>query len=86
MARSCGLAVVQQASLLDGLLLDASALLQDGLTPAEVDGGGGEIVQALVRAAVIVVTHKGRELAAAVGSRPAGAEDLWLICAPQRSR
>jgi len=50
-----GLAVVQQAALLDGLLLDAFALEDDRLSPAEVDVRWGEIVQALVHAAVIVL-------------------------------
>ena len=56
------MAVVQQAAVLDGLSLDALALLQDGLTPAEVDVGGGEVVQALVDAAVVVVVDEGLDL------------------------
>jgi hypothetical protein len=39
--------MAQQAASLDGLLLDALALLQDGWSPAEVDVGGGEVAQCL---------------------------------------
>ena len=44
-----------QAPLFDGFSLDAFSLQQDGLTTPEVDIGGGEIVQALVIAPMVVV-------------------------------
>ena len=53
---------MQQAASLDGLPLDALALLQDGLPPAEVDVGWREVIQALVGAAVVVVRDEGRDL------------------------
>ena len=53
--RLCGLLLVQQAAALDGLSFDALPLAQDGGAAAEVDVGRGEVLQALVRAAVVVV-------------------------------
>ncbi len=53
--------MVQQAASLDGLSLDAFALEDDRLAPAEVDVRSGEIVQALVHAAVVVVLVEGRD-------------------------
>ena len=70
-ARLGGLAVVQQAASLDGLPLDAFALEEDPLPPAEVNVRRGEIAQALVHAAVVVVLDEGRALAARM--RPASA-------------
>ena len=49
------MAVVQQAALQDGLALDALPLEQDRLAAAEVDVGRGQVLQALVGAAVVVV-------------------------------
>ena len=46
------LLVMHQAALLDGSALDALALQQDGLPPAEMDIRRGQIVQALVIALV----------------------------------
>ena len=57
-----GLFEVEQASLSDCLLLDASALEQDGLCSTEVDVGGREIVQALVVAILVVVLDEGVDL------------------------
>ena len=51
-----------QAPLFDGLSLDPFSLQQDGLAASEVDVGGGEIVEALVIAAVVVVLDEGRDL------------------------
>jgi hypothetical protein len=51
------LALVHQAPLLDGVPLDA--LAQDGLASAEVDVGRGQVLQALVGAAVVVVLDEG---------------------------
>ncbi len=53
---------MQQAAPLDGLPLDAFALEEDRLSPAEVDVGRGEVVQALVHAAVVVVPDEGLDL------------------------
>ena len=53
---------MQQAALLDGLAFDPFAFGEDGLTPAEVDVGRGEVIDALVIAAVIVVLDEGRHL------------------------
>jgi len=46
------------ASLLDGASLDLLAPFPDAITSPEVDVNGGEIVQALVIAAVIVMLDK----------------------------
>ena len=46
---------MQQAAALDGALLDARALAEDGGAAIEVDVGRGEVLQALVGAAVVVV-------------------------------
>ena len=43
-----------QASLLDGLVLDPFAFGEDGLPAAEVDVGGREIAEALVRSDMVV--------------------------------
>jgi hypothetical protein len=53
---------MQQAALLDGLPLDALALLQDRPPAAEVDVGRGEVIEAPVDAAVVVVIDEGRDL------------------------
>ena len=53
---------VEQASLSDCLLLDALALEQDGLCSTEVDGGGREIIEALVVAVMVIVLHEGVDL------------------------
>ena len=54
--------VVHQASLLDGLALDAFAFEQDGLAAPEIDIGGREVAQALVVAPVIIVADEGLDL------------------------
>jgi hypothetical protein len=46
---------MHDAAVLDGFLLDALALQQDGLPPAEIDVGRGEVVPALVVAPVVIV-------------------------------
>ena len=51
----CGLFVVKQPTVLDGLAFDPFSFQQDGLTAPEVDVGRGEIVDALVIAPVVVV-------------------------------
>ncbi len=56
----CG--VVLQAPAGEGLSLDALPLPEDGLAPAAVDVGGGEVAQALVGAGVVVVLDEGPDL------------------------
>lgn len=51
-----------QASLLDGLALDPFAFVEDGLPAAEVDVGGREIAEALVRSDMVVMLDEGRDL------------------------
>ena len=59
---SCGLQPVLQAAVSNGLSLDPFSFGQDGWTAPEVDVGWGEIVDALVVAAVVVVADEGRDL------------------------
>jgi len=47
--------VMHQAAVLDGFPLDALALQQDGLPPAEINISRGQVVQALVVAPVVIV-------------------------------
>jgi hypothetical protein len=47
--------LVLQSSFSDGVAFNPFSLQQDGLTSAEVDIGGSEVLQALVVSAVIVV-------------------------------
>ena len=49
--------VVDQASLLDGLALDAFSVEQDGLATAEVVVSRGQVTQALVAALVVGLQH-----------------------------
>src|ERR1700704_28128 len=53
---------VLQAAVSNGLSLDPFSFGQDGWTAPEVDVGRGEIVDALVIAAVVVVVDEGRDL------------------------
>src|SRR4029077_9582080 len=53
---------VAQATVGDGLSLDPFSFCQDGWTASEVDVGRGEIVDALVVAAVVVVVDEGGDL------------------------
>ena len=46
---------MHQAAVLDGPALDALTLQQDGLPPAEIDISRGQIVQALVLSAMVIV-------------------------------
>ena len=48
-----------QAAFSNGQVFDPSPSVDDGLIPAEVDVGGGEIVEAFVVAAVIVALDEG---------------------------
>ena len=46
----CGVLLMDQASLLDGLALDAFSVEQNGLAAAEIDVSWGQVAQALVAA------------------------------------
>ena len=46
---------MHQAAVLDGPALDAHALQQDGLPPAEIDISRGQIAQALMIAPVVIL-------------------------------
>ena len=48
-----------QASVFDGLPFDPFALLDDGVSPAEVGVGGRHIAEAFVISAVIIVVDEG---------------------------
>src|SRR5262245_53043732 len=61
--RLCGLGVMLQASIGDGLAFDPFAFEQNGLAAFEVDVGWGEIAEALVVAAMVVVLDESRDLA-----------------------
>jgi hypothetical protein len=58
----CGLAVVAQAAITDGHLLDAFSPFDDGPVASEVDVCGRQIAKAFVVAPVIVVIDKGADL------------------------
>ena len=49
---------MHQAAAFDGSALDALALQQDGQAPTEIDISRGQVVQALMLAAVVVVIDK----------------------------
>jgi hypothetical protein len=57
-----GLRAMLQATLLDGQSLDPFTFAEDGLAAAEVDVGRGEIVEAFVAAAVVIVVDEGLNL------------------------
>src|SRR3954470_589469 len=61
--RLCGVGVMLQAAIGDGLAFDPFAFEEDGLAASEVDVGRGEIAEALMMAAMIVVLDEGRDLA-----------------------
>ena len=54
---------VLQAPMFDGLSLDPFALFDDGIGPAEVGVGRGDVVEALVVTPMIVVLDEGLDLA-----------------------
>ena len=54
--------VVLQAATGDGLSFDPFPFEEDGLGASEVDVGGGEIVEALVVAGMVVALDKGAHL------------------------
>ena len=51
-----------QAPVFDGLSFDPFSLQQDGLAAPKIDVGGGEVVQALVVAPVMVVLDEGLDV------------------------
>ena len=51
-----------QAALSDGVAFDPFAFEEDCLAAPEVDVGRGEIFEALVVSAMIVMLHEGRDL------------------------
>ena len=53
---------MKQAALCDGLAFDPFPFQPDDVAASEVDVGRGEIVEALVVAAVVVVVDEGRDL------------------------
>src|SRR3954454_22455039 len=53
---------MQQAAVGERLSFDPLPFEQDRLPASKVDVGGGEVVEALVSARVIVVLHKGTHL------------------------
>ena len=59
---SCRFGLVVQAALSDRVSFDPFAFEQDGLAAAEVDVGRGEIVEALVVSAIMVVDDEVRFL------------------------
>ena len=63
---------VEQASLTDGVALDAVSLGQDGGGATAVDVGGSEVAQALVTAPVVVVVDEGDESAVGAFNRRNG--------------
>ena len=54
----CGVLLMDQASLLDRLALDAFSVEQNGLAAAETDVSWGQVAQALVAAVVVVVVNE----------------------------
>src|SRR5947208_14843976 len=90
--KSGGLQSVLQAAVSNGLSLDPFSFGQDGWPAPEVDVGRGEIVDALVVAAVVVVVDEGRDVGfemdgqegifqqEAVFERLMPGHDLGLVC------
>ena len=64
-----GLATVYQSASLDSFAFDPFSFQQDGLTASEVDVGWGEVVDALVIAAVVVVGHEGLDLVSQIAGQ-----------------
>src|ERR1700748_3315365 len=54
----CGVSLMLQASVLDGVSFDPFSLHEDGLTASEIDIGGGEIADAFVIAQMIIMLHE----------------------------
>ncbi len=58
----CGLNVMPQASICDGLAFDPFSFHDGGLAASEVDVSRGEIADAFVIAQMIVMLHEGIDL------------------------
>ncbi len=58
----CGVLLMDQASLLNGLALDVFSVEQNGLAAAEIDVSWGQVAKALVAAAVVVVVDESFDL------------------------
>ena len=58
---------MQQAAVGESLSFDPLPFEQDRLPASKVDVGGGEVVEALVSAGMIVVRHKGPDLRQSAG-------------------
>ncbi len=70
--------LVDQASLLNRLSLDAFSVEQDGLAAAEIDVSRGQVAQALVAAAVVVVVDERLDLRFEVaGQRVTWGQPAW---------
>ena len=54
--------MVLQAAIVDGLSFDPFPFDEDGVAASEVDVGGGEIIEALVVAGMVVVLDEGADL------------------------
>ena len=61
--RLCGMQLMLQTTIGDGLAFDPFAFEEDGLGPSEVDVSRSEIAEALVIAGMVVMRHEGRDLA-----------------------
>src|SRR5215213_6808411 len=61
--RLCGLGMMLQVVMGDNLAFDPFAFEENGLAAPDVDVGRGEIAEALMVAAMIVVLDEGRDLA-----------------------
>ena len=64
--------VVLQATVCDCLALDPFAFEEDGLSAPEVDVSWGKIVEALVIAGMVVVSHEGRDLTFEIAAQRGG--------------
>ena len=58
----CGLNVVLQAAIVDGVAFDPFPFHEDGLAASEVDVGRSEIADAFVIAQMIVMLHEDIDL------------------------
>ena len=72
-----------QAAVGDGLSFDPFSFCQDGWTASGVDVGRGEIVDALVVAAVVVVGDESRDLGFEIAVRASPAAPLRICTAPE---
>ena len=70
---------VLQATQFDGLSFDPFSLFDDVCGPAEVGVGRGDVTEALVVAAMIVVLHEGFDLALEIAGRTIGVGPYEII-------